>query len=240
MDRYDQRIQQLIDRATAERGEAQLLLLRQVLDTAKAHGDGDLAAEFARHLIEVGSHQGRFDSPLPGWNSHADPFGMTLGYKPAEGAVRGRVGTPDILSMLALEAALDVWDGVSVEAVRAKSLALTDFFLECVEAYAPEGRVTSLTPSAHEERGSANMRVRSLNEMAASGFGSRKMWRWSNAASRRMCLDSSMPLPNTSPDMSPIPTQVKSSLWQSRPSARKWRLTDSQPPFAVMPMPLWS
>ena len=43
-----------------------------------------------------------------------------------------------------------------------------------------------------------------------------------------MCCDSSMPLPNTSPDMSPTPTQVKSWVWQSRPSARKWRLTDSQ------------
>ncbi|MFI9626954.1 kynureninase [Streptomyces sp. NPDC052042] len=99
-------------------------------------------------------HQADFDSPLPGWTSHADPFGMTSGYVPAEGAVRGRVGTPDILSMLALEAALDVWDGVSIDAVRAKSLALTDFFLECVDAYVPEGRVTSVTPVAHAERGS--------------------------------------------------------------------------------------
>ncbi|CAM5296680.1 Kynureninase [Streptomyces microflavus] len=56
--------------------------------------------------------------------------------------------------MLTLEAALDVWDGVSVDAVRTKSLALTDFFLECVEAYVPAGRVTSLTPAAHAERGS--------------------------------------------------------------------------------------
>ncbi|MEU2909459.1 kynureninase [Streptomyces massasporeus] len=98
--------------------------------------------------------QDRFDSPLPGWNSHAEPFGMRTGYEPAPGALRGRVGTPDILSMLALEAALEVWDGVSVEAVRAKSLALTDFFLECVTAYVPEGRVTCVTPPAHEERGS--------------------------------------------------------------------------------------
>ncbi|MEU6992838.1 kynureninase [Streptomyces sp. NPDC046465] len=98
--------------------------------------------------------QPRFDSPLPGWNSHAEPFGMRPGFAAADGAVRGRVGTPDILSMLALEAALDVWDGVGVDAVRAKSLALTDFFLRCVGAYVPQGRVESLTPAAHAERGS--------------------------------------------------------------------------------------
>ncbi|MFZ4153717.1 kynureninase [Streptomyces pseudogriseolus] len=98
--------------------------------------------------------QDRFDSPLPGWNSHAEPFGMRSDYEPAEGAVRGRVGTPDILSMLALEAALEVWDGVTVEAVRAKSLALTDFFMECVGEYVPEGRVECLTPLPHAERGS--------------------------------------------------------------------------------------
>ncbi|WP_329038795.1 kynureninase [Streptomyces sp. NBC_00178] len=99
-------------------------------------------------------HQTAFDSPLPGWTSHADPFAMTPAYEPADGSVRGRVGTPDILSMLALEASLEVWEGVTVEAVRAKSLALTDFFLECVAAYVPEGRVRSATPESHAERGS--------------------------------------------------------------------------------------
>ncbi|GAA2637054.1 kynureninase [Streptomyces vastus] len=98
--------------------------------------------------------QDRFDSPLPGWNSHVDPFGMRSEYEPAGGAPRGRVGTPDILSMLALEAALEVWEGVSIETVRAKSLALTDFFLDCVAAYVSEGRVESVTPSVHADRGS--------------------------------------------------------------------------------------
>ncbi|MFJ2513776.1 kynureninase [Streptomyces griseoviridis] len=98
--------------------------------------------------------QDRFDSPLPGWNSHVEPFGMRSAYEAAPGAVRGRVGTPDILSMLALDAALDVWDGVGIDAVRAKSLALTDFFLQCVEAYADPGRVTCVTPRRPEERGS--------------------------------------------------------------------------------------
>ena len=112
-------------------------------------GPGSPAYLYVRREV-----QDRFDSPLPGWNSHAEPFGMRASYEPAAGALRGRVGTPDILSMLALEAALDVWDGVSIEAVRAKSLALTDFFLECVAAYAPAGRVESVTPVAHAERGS--------------------------------------------------------------------------------------
>ncbi|MBB5121418.1 kynureninase [Streptomyces eurocidicus] len=98
--------------------------------------------------------QPRFDSPLPGWNSHTDPFAMDSAYAPADGAARGRVGTPEILSLLALDAALDVWDDVALTAVRTKSLALTDFFLRCVEAYAPEGRVESITPAAHAERGS--------------------------------------------------------------------------------------
>ncbi|MET7349186.1 kynureninase [Streptomyces mirabilis] len=106
------------------------------------------------YLYVRSSLQPRFDSPLPGWNSHADPFGMSPAYEPAPGALRGRVGTPDILSMLALEAALEVWEGVSIDSVRTKSLALTDFFLECVEAYVPQGRVESLTPSHHAERGS--------------------------------------------------------------------------------------
>jgi kynureninase len=79
---------------------------------------------------------------------------MAPSYAPADGSVRGRVGTPDILSMLALEAALDVWEDVSIDAVRAKSLALTDFFLECVAHCVPRGQVECLTPARHAERGS--------------------------------------------------------------------------------------
>ena len=64
--------------------------------------------------------------------------------------------------------------------------------------------------------------------------------RWSNAATSLMCSDSSTPLPNTSPDMSPMPTMVKSSVSGFIPSAAKWTLTDSQAPRAVMPIFLWS
>lgn len=106
------------------------------------------------YLYIAARHQSAFDSPLPGWNGHADPFAMTPEYEAAGGVARGRVGTPDILSMLALDAALDAWDGVPVEAVRAKSLALTDFFLDCVAAYVPEGAVEVVTPAEHGHRAS--------------------------------------------------------------------------------------
>ncbi len=49
-----------------------------------------------------------------------------------------------------------------------------------------------------------------------------------------------MPLPKTSPLMSPMPTAVISAVSTSTSSSRKWRLTDSHAPRAVMPMPLWS
>ncbi len=56
----------------------------------------------------------------------------------------------------------------------------------------------------------------------------------------RMWRDRSMPLPNTSPDMSPTPTTVKSVLWMSTPVSRKNRFTPSHAPRAVMPIALWS
>ncbi|MFD8631068.1 MULTISPECIES: kynureninase [unclassified Streptomyces] len=118
------------------------------------------------YLYIAARHQAGFDSPLPGWNSHAEPFAMTPDYRPADDARRGRVGTPDILSMLALESALDAWDGVSVESVRAKSLALTDFFLECVAAYVPQGKVETVTPAGHAERGSqVSLRTENAREV---------------------------------------------------------------------------
>ncbi|WP_371677801.1 kynureninase [Streptomyces sp. NBC_01276] len=120
------------------------------------------------YVYVAARHQGAFDSPLPGWNSHAEPFAMTPGYVPAEGAARARVGTPDILSMLALESALGVWEGVAVEDVRAKSLALTDFFLECVARYVPEGKVEVVTPAGHAERGSqVSLRTEGAREVMA-------------------------------------------------------------------------
>ncbi|MFL6056972.1 MAG: kynureninase [Actinoallomurus sp.] len=90
--------------------------------------------------------QDAFDQPLSGWGGHRQPFAMAPDYVPADGIERARCGTPDILSLLALESALEIWDGVALADVRAKGLSLTDFFIECVEQLLPPGAVEVLTP----------------------------------------------------------------------------------------------
>src|SRR5688572_22544215 len=65
------------------------------------------------------------------------------------------------------------------------------------------------------------------------------MWRWSKAATSLIALLSSMPLPNTSPDMSPQPIARIGSLCTSIPTSRKWRWTETQAPRAVIPIALW-
>ena len=89
---------------------------------------------------------------LSGWQGHAAPFDFDLGYRPATGAERMRVGTPPILQLAALEASLDIWDTVDMAALRAASLALTDQFIAGVEATCPD--LTLATPRDHAFRGS--------------------------------------------------------------------------------------
>jgi kynureninase len=112
-------------------------------------GPGAPAYLYVRDGLQDGLRQ-----PLNGWNSHARPFAMEPDYQPAEGIVRGRTGTPEILSLLALEAALEVWSEVKIPQVRAKSQALTGFFLECAEALCPPGSVRCVSPRDAAQRGS--------------------------------------------------------------------------------------
>jgi kynureninase len=98
------------------------------------------------------SLQAAVTNPISGWHGHARPFAMVPAYEPADGVSRMRVGTPPLLSVLALEAALTAYDGVEVSAVRAKSLSLTGFFLDCLDALAPA--VELATPRDPGRRGS--------------------------------------------------------------------------------------
>ncbi|MFI8193322.1 kynureninase [Streptomyces sp. NPDC085946] len=106
------------------------------------------------YLYVARRHHEAFETPLPGWTGHADPFGMGRDYAPAPGVGRARIGTPPILSLLSLEAALTVFDDVDLAQVRAKSLSLTGFFLDCAAALLAPLGFESVTPADPARRGS--------------------------------------------------------------------------------------
>ena len=90
---------------------------------------------------------------LSGWLGHeASPFAFDLDYRSGRGIERMRVGTPPIIAFAALDAALDVWDDVSIHDVRARSMELGDLFITEVEKRCPA--VELVSPRAAEERGS--------------------------------------------------------------------------------------
>lgn len=72
-------------------------------------------------------------SPLSGWWGHAAPFAFTSHYKPAAGITRQQCGTQAMLSMIALDAALGVFDGVDMRALYAKAQKLAGLFIGEVE-----------------------------------------------------------------------------------------------------------
>ncbi len=92
--------------------------------------------------------------PLTGWQGHRDPFAMNERYEPAASIEQARIGTPPLLSMSALAAALDAFDGVSLAAVRAKSLAMTSFVLDFVTSELASHGVSAVTPAEPSQRGS--------------------------------------------------------------------------------------
>lgn len=80
---------------------------------------------------------------MAGWMGHESPFAFDTDFRPATGIGRMRVGTPPILSMAALDSALDIWDGVSMDAVRERSVALCESFITLVERRCPDLRLAS-------------------------------------------------------------------------------------------------
>jgi kynureninase len=91
---------------------------------------------------------------LSGWMGHQTPFAFVPEYVAAEDIRRLTVGTPGVLSMSALDAALEVFADVDLEMVREKSLKLTDLFIELMEPLATHYGFELVTPREHACRGS--------------------------------------------------------------------------------------
>lgn len=99
-------------------------------------------------------HQDGFWQPLSGWWGHSRPFDMAVDYQPAQGIRRFLCGTQPILSMSLVECGLDATRQTTMAALREKSLALTDLFIQLVEQRCGHHPLTLITPRDHARRGS--------------------------------------------------------------------------------------
>lgn len=95
---------------------------------------------------------GNISPALSGWLGHDAPFAFETSYRPAPDIERMRVGTPPVLQLSALEAAMSVWDGVDMNELRAASLHLSEIFITEVEANCPA--LTLISPRDGKARGS--------------------------------------------------------------------------------------
>jgi kynureninase len=82
-------------------------------------------------------HADKVRPALSGWLGHEQPFAFDLGYRPGGGIDRMRVGTPPIIGLATLDAALDAWDGVDMADLRRQSIKLCDLFVAEVERRCP-------------------------------------------------------------------------------------------------------
>src|SRR5205085_7270060 len=97
--------------------------------------------------------QEELHSPLQGWMGHAAPFAFDDAYRPASGIQRFLTGTPSILALAALDAGLDTFAGISMRDVEAKSRALSQLFIDQVEARCGS-EVRLASPRDPSQRGS--------------------------------------------------------------------------------------
>ncbi|CTQ52482.1 Kynureninase [Roseibium album] len=97
-------------------------------------------------------HQDKVMPPLTGWMGHEAPFAFDLDYRPVTGISRMTVGTPPILSLSSLFAALDAFEDVDMNDIRKKSISLSELFISEVEAKCPQ--LTLASPRDPQKRGS--------------------------------------------------------------------------------------
>ena len=106
------------------------------------------------YLFVADRHQADFTQPLSGWMGHARPFDFDDRYHPAAHIGRMTCGTPPVLGLSALDAALDLFDDVNMAALRAKSRQLGDLFIDLVEQRCSGHGLSLACPRDSARRGS--------------------------------------------------------------------------------------
>lgn len=99
-------------------------------------------------------YQTAFNQPLSGWWGHAKPFAMDVSYTPADNVRRYLCGTQPIVSMSLVECGVDIFLQTDIQALRQKSLRLTDVLIQLLEQECAGYDLTLITPREHLHRGS--------------------------------------------------------------------------------------
>lgn len=98
-------------------------------------------------------HHDALVQPIQGWMGTADVFAMGPDYRPADGMRRFLSGTPPIVGMLAMQDTLALIEDTGIDAIRAKSVALTDFAVRVSDALLAPLGVEVASPRDAAERG---------------------------------------------------------------------------------------
>jgi kynureninase len=98
--------------------------------------------------------QQRLRQPIQGWMGSAEPFAMAAHYLPSDGIRRFLSGTPSILGMLAMQDMLALIEQAGLDAIRAKSVALTEYAIEISDRLLAPQRVQIGSPRDPAVRGS--------------------------------------------------------------------------------------
>lgn len=105
-------------------------------------------------LFVASRHLAGAANPLTGWQGHAAPFAFEVDFAPSATIEKFRVGTPPVLSYLPLLESLAVFERTDMDALRAKSLKLTGYFMELADERLARHGLKVITPRNEAERGS--------------------------------------------------------------------------------------
>jgi kynureninase len=94
------------------------------------------------------------ENPLAGWWGHQDPFGFHLTHSPAASIRRFQTGTMPILSLAGIETGVALTAEAGIDRIRAKSIDLSEFFIEQSERYLVPLGFELASPSDSRGRGS--------------------------------------------------------------------------------------
>ena len=121
-------------------------------------GPGAPAFAWAHPTHTAWMDREQFRQPLSGWLGHAAPFAFSPDYEPARGIARFICGTPPVISLAALECGVDTVlaaDSVGgIAAIRQKSIALTQLFIDLVGQRCGGHGLVLASPRDASERGS--------------------------------------------------------------------------------------